>query len=96
MQKDPKEIEFLKGKIEFNTNFIKTHIKARWFSLLNSPTQFINTKEEKKNSPKILTNYYKNYRNATPKNYKKVNGRWVENVPVTGGKRKTRKNRRRF
>jgi hypothetical protein len=36
------------------------------------------------------------FRNATAKNYKKVNGRWVENIPASGGKRKTRKNRRRF
>ena len=42
-------------------------------------------------SKKILTNNYKKYRNETAKKYKKVNGKWVENVPVTGGKRKTRK-----
>ena len=81
---DPKEIEFLKGKIEFNTNFIKNNIK--------NSNEFISRK--RKEDP-ILTNNYKKYRKETAKKYKKVSGKWVENVPATGGKRKTRKRKTR-
>lgn len=88
-EKDPKEIEFLKSKIEFNNNFIKDHIEpSSWLSL--KPTQFISTPEQKKEAPTILTNNYKKYRNETAKKYKKVNNKWVENVS-TGGRRFTRK-----
>jgi len=47
---------------------------------------------QRKNQAKQVFNNGK-YRNNTAKKYKKVNGKWVENVPVTGGKRKTRRHR---
>ncbi len=76
---------FLEGKIDFNNRFIKENIKSKWFQIL-SPGQFINKPER---PIKILTNNYRKYRNETAKKYKKVNGKWVENVS-RGGRRRTR------
>jgi len=90
-ERNAKEIEFLKGKIEFNNNFIKNNIESSsWLAL--KPTRFITIATIKKEVPKIkiLTNTYKEYRNEIAKKYKRVNGKWVENVNV-GGRRTTRK-----
>ena len=70
---------------------IKNRISEAVLQRKNQAKQMFNDKAKKENEgPKVLTNNYKKYRNERTKKYKKVNGKWVENVNV-GGRRLTRK-----
>lgn len=83
-ENDPKEIQFLKSKIEFNNKFIHDNIEHPLFS---SFLKLFRTN----NQPKILTNTFKKYRAETPTEYNKAkNGKWIKRAS-TGGRRLTRK-----
>jgi hypothetical protein len=85
------EINFLEGKIELNNSIIN-QIRTSWLSFLK-PTEYMPQGSPDKLFFKTLTNNYKKYRNETAKKYKKVNGKWIENL--TGGKCSLTKKKKR-